>query len=98
MQVILPNVAHVLLHGYNFLPFKKMADRGHKYIGEKKGRTLHLKNRKIQVLFFSSFWQTNASQELHDGGEFKGDFAKLCWRHKICQESSLPLTAQNSTG
>ena len=46
MQVILPNVAHVPLLGYNFLSLEKMADRGHKYVGEKKGVTLHLKNGK----------------------------------------------------
>ena len=31
------------------------------------------------------------------GGEFKGDFAKLCRGHKI-RRSSLPLIARNSTG
>ena len=35
MQIILPNVAHVLLLGYNLLSLKRMADHGHKYVGEK---------------------------------------------------------------
>ena len=46
MQVVLPNVAHVPLPGYNLLSLKRMADRGHEYVGEKKGVTLHLKNGK----------------------------------------------------
>ena len=48
MQVGLPNVAHVPLLGYNFLSttLKMMADHGHKYVGEKKELTLHLKNGK----------------------------------------------------
>ena len=37
VQVILPNVAHVLLLGYDLLSLKRMADRGNKYIGEKRG-------------------------------------------------------------
>ena len=44
LQVILPNVAHVPFLGYNLLSSKRMADCGHKYVGEKKGLTLHLKN------------------------------------------------------
>ena len=36
VQVVLPNVAHVPLLGYNFLSLKRMSDRGHKYVGEKK--------------------------------------------------------------
>ena len=35
VQVVLPNVAHVPLLGYNLLSSKGMADRGHKYVGEK---------------------------------------------------------------
>ena len=46
MQVVLPNVAHVPLLGYNLLLLKRMADRGHKYVGEKTGVTLHLKSGK----------------------------------------------------
>ena len=46
MQVVLPNVAHIPLLGYNLLSLKRMADRGHKYVGEKKEVTLHLKNGK----------------------------------------------------
>ena len=46
VQVILSNAAHVPLLGYNLLSSKGMADRGHKYVGEKKGVTLHLKNKK----------------------------------------------------
>ena len=46
VQVILPNAAPVPLQGYNLLSLKKMADRGHKHVGEKKGVTLHLKNGK----------------------------------------------------
>ena len=47
VQVILPNVAHVPLLGYNLPSLKRMVDRGYKkYIGKKKGVTLHLKNAK----------------------------------------------------
>ena len=46
VQVVLPNVAYVPLLGYNFLALKRMTDRGHKYIGEKKGVALHLQNGK----------------------------------------------------
>ena len=52
VQVILPNVAHVPLLGYNLLSLKRMADRGHKYIGEKKGVRLHLENRKTLFVIF----------------------------------------------
>ena len=34
--VILPEVTHVPLLAYNLLSLKRMADRGHKYVGEKK--------------------------------------------------------------
>ena len=44
--MVLPNVAHVPLLGYNLLSLKRMADRGHKYVGEKKRVALHLKNAK----------------------------------------------------
>ena len=46
VQVVLPNVAHVPLLRYNLLSLKRNADRGHKYVGEKKGVALHLKNGK----------------------------------------------------
>ena len=46
VQLVLPNIAHVPLLGYNLLSLKRMADRGQKYVGEKKGVTLHLKNGK----------------------------------------------------
>ena len=46
VQVVLPNVAYVPLLGYNLLSLKWMADRGHKYVGEKKRMALHLKNGK----------------------------------------------------
>ena len=46
MQIVLPNVAHVLLLGYDLLSLKRMADCWHKCVGEKKGVTLHLKNGK----------------------------------------------------
>ena len=46
MQTILPNAAHVPFLGYSLLTLKRMADRGHKYVGEKKGMILHLKNGK----------------------------------------------------
>ena len=46
VQVGLPNVYHVPLLGYNLLSSKKMADRGHKYVGENKGVAFHLKNGK----------------------------------------------------
>ena len=45
VQVVLPNVAHVPLLGYSLLPLKSMTDRGHKYVGEKKGVILHLKKK-----------------------------------------------------
>ena len=58
----MPNVAHVPLLGYNLLSLKRMADRGHKYVGEKKGVALHLKNGKImfgpsveKLNYFSGF-------------------------------------------
>ena len=35
VQVVLPNVAHAPLLGYNLISLKRMADRGHKYVGEK---------------------------------------------------------------
>ena len=57
MQVVLPNVAHVPLLGYNLLSLKRMADRGHKYVGEKKGVALHLKNGK--TLFGPSVGKLN---------------------------------------
>ena len=57
MQVVLPNVAHVPLLGYNLLSMKRMVDRGHKYVGEKKGVTLRLKNEK--VLFDPSVGKLN---------------------------------------
>ena len=44
VQVVSPNVAHAPLLGYNLLLSKMMANRGHKYVGEKKGVALHLKN------------------------------------------------------
>ena len=43
VQVVLPNATHVPLPGYNLLSLKRMAVRGHKYVGEKKGLTFHLK-------------------------------------------------------
>ena len=46
VQVILTNVAHVPLLGYNLLSLKRMTDHGHKYMGKKKGVALHLKNGK----------------------------------------------------
>ena len=62
VQVVLPNIAHVLLLGYNLLSWKRMADRGHKYVGEKKEGTLHLKNGKTlfgpsvaKLNYFSGF-------------------------------------------
>ena len=57
MQVVLPNFAHVPLLGSNLLSFTKMADRGHKYVGEKKGVALHLKNGK--TLFGPSVGKLN---------------------------------------
>ena len=42
VQVTLPNVAHVPRLGHNLVSLKRMADRGHKYVGEKRGVTLHL--------------------------------------------------------
>ena len=47
VHVVLPNVAHVPLLGYNMLSLKRMSDRGHKYVGEKKGMTLHLKMERL---------------------------------------------------
>ena len=47
----------VLLLGYNLLSFKRMADHGHKYVGEKNGVTLHLKNEK--TLFDASVGKLN---------------------------------------
>ncbi|CAN0227654.1 unnamed protein product, partial [Ascophyllum nodosum] len=62
VQVVLPNVAHVPLLGYNLLSLKRMADRGHKYVGKKKGVALHLKSRKTllgpsvgKLNYFSGF-------------------------------------------
>ena len=62
VQVVLLNVTHVPLLGYNLLLLKKMADRDHKYVGEKKGVALHLKNGKIffgpsvgNLKYFSGF-------------------------------------------
>ena len=46
VKVILPNVAHVQLLGYKLLSLKRMANRGHRYVGEKKGVTMYLKNGK----------------------------------------------------
>ena len=57
MQAVLPNVAHVPLLGYNLLSLKRMADRGHKYVGEKKGVALHLENGK--TLFGPSVGKLN---------------------------------------
>ena len=62
VQVVLPNVAHISLLGYNLLSLRRMADRGHKYVGEKKGVALHLKNGKTmfgssvgKLSYFSGF-------------------------------------------
>ena len=62
VQVVLPNVAHVPPLGYNLLSLKRMGDRGHKYVGEKKGGALHLKNGKTllgpsvgKLSYFSGF-------------------------------------------
>ena len=49
MQVGLPNVAHVSLLGYNLLSLK--------YVGEKKGIKLHMKNGK--TLFDPSVGKLN---------------------------------------
>ena len=57
VQVVLPNVAYVPLLGYNLLSLKRMADRGHKYVGEKNGVALHLKNGK--TLFGPSVGKLN---------------------------------------
>ena len=53
----MPNVAHVPLLGCNLLSLKSMADCGHKYLGEKKGVILHLKNGK--TLFVPSEGKLN---------------------------------------
>ena len=62
MQIVLPNVAHVPLLGYNLLSLKRMADRGHKHVGEKKRVALHLKHGKTlfgpsvgKLYYFSGF-------------------------------------------
>ena len=62
VQIVLPNVAHGLLLGYDLLSLKRMADCGHKYVGEKKEVVLHLKNGKIlfgpsvgRLNYFSGF-------------------------------------------
>ena len=62
VQVILPNVVYVSLLGYILLPLKRVADRGHKHVGEKYGVTLHLKNGKAlfgpsveKLNYFSGF-------------------------------------------
>ena len=47
VQVVLPNVDHVSLLAYNLLSLKRMADRGHKYVGEKKKVISHLKIGKL---------------------------------------------------
>ena len=47
VQIVRPNVTPALLLGYNLLSFKRMADRGHKNVGEKKGVALHLKNVRL---------------------------------------------------
>ena len=57
VQVVLPNVTHVPLMGYNLLSLKKMADRRHKYVGKIKGVALHLKNGK--TLFGPSVGELN---------------------------------------
>ena len=57
VQMILPNVAYVPLLGYNLLSLKRMADRGHEYVDEKNGVTLHLKNEK--TLFDPSIRKLN---------------------------------------
>ena len=48
VRVVLPNVAQVLLLRYNWLALKRMANRGHKHVGEKKGMALHLENGKTR--------------------------------------------------
>ena len=57
VQLIVPNVAHLPLLGYNLLLLKMMANRGHKYVGEKKGVALHLK--KGNTLFGPSVGKLN---------------------------------------
>ena len=57
VQVVLPNVAHIPFVGYNLLSLKRMADHGYKYVGEKKGVVLHLKNGK--TLFGPSVGKMN---------------------------------------
>ena len=57
VQIVLPNITHVLLLGYDLLSLKRMADCWHKYVGEKKGVALHLKNGK--TLFGPSVGKLN---------------------------------------
>ena len=62
VQIGLPNVAHVPLLRHKLLSLKRVADRGHKYVGEKTGVALHLKNEKTllgpsvgKLNYFSGF-------------------------------------------
>ena len=48
VQAMLPNVAHVPLKRHNLLSLKRMADRGHRYVGKKKGVIMHLENGKTK--------------------------------------------------
>ena len=48
VPVIFSNVAYVPLLGYTLLSLKRMADRGHTYVGEKKEAISHLKIGKTR--------------------------------------------------
>lgn len=47
VYAILPEVANIPLLEYNLLPLKIIADHDHKFVGKKKGVTLHLKNGNV---------------------------------------------------
>ena len=76
VQVVLPNVAHVPLLGYNLLSLRKMADRGHKYVDEKTGVALHLKNEK--TLFGPSVGKLNYFSGLQRLHRERSRLSRLC--------------------
>ena len=95
VQVVLPNVAHVPLLGYNLLSLKKMADRGHKCVDEKTGVALHLKSGKTlfgfsvrKLNYFSGFQRLRDSISFGlatiarvDINTFHTSHGHICTRH-----------------
>ena len=111
VQVVLPNIAHVPLLGYHLLSLKRMADRGHKYVGEIKGVALHLKNGKTpfgpsvgKLNYFSGFRRplNSSSFALACAGKDRVSFARVYQyvSHvpRACAREIAPFHSQTARG